>query len=64
MYGCLSVCLYMYYFFSRIAAKSWLASFKSWRKPVKTIVLPQVTGNFLTCPGRYSNVCMYVFVYV
>ena len=41
-----------------IVENSWLASCKKWRKPefpAKTTAYPQVTGNFLTYPGRDSN---------
>ena len=46
------------HFLCNIAAKSWLASRKWWRKPeytAKTTAYPQVTGFFLTCPGRHST---------
>ena len=45
-----------------LAAKSWLASCKWWRKPeylAKTTAYPQVTGNFLNCQNGLPLCCWY-----
>ena len=49
---------WFHHLFCCIFARSWLASSKWWRRPeypVKTTAKPQVTGNFVTCPGQDLN---------